>query len=55
VRLRATFRDGFMMDGAGGATSILFRRDADGRVTGLSAGDDRVWDLRFIRLEKAAR
>jgi len=29
--------------------TVIFRRDADGRVTGLSVVDDRVWDLRFAR------
>ena len=53
VRLRPTFRDAFMMEGGGGATSIVFRRDQTGKVTGLSAGDDRVWDLRFTRLAAA--
>jgi hypothetical protein len=47
VHLRPTFHDAFMMEGS--PTSILFRRDASGKVTGLSAGDDRVWDLRFTR------
>ena len=46
VRLRPTFRDGFMMQG----TAILFTRGVDGSVTGLSAGDDRAWDLRFTRV-----
>ena len=55
VRLRPTFRDAFMMEGEGGATSIVFHRDASGKVTGLSAGDDRVWDLRFTRVERPAR
>ena len=50
VRLRPTFRDAFMMEGGGGATSIVFHRDQTGKVTGLSAGDDRVWDLRFTRV-----
>jgi CubicO group peptidase (beta-lactamase class C family) len=50
LRLRPTFRDAFMMEGGGGATSIVFHRDQAGRVTGLSAGDDRVWDLRFSRV-----
>ena len=50
VRLRPTFRDAFMMEGGGGATSIVFHRDQAGKVTGLSAGDDRAWDLRFTRL-----
>jgi hypothetical protein len=45
VRLRPTFRDAFMMQG----TAIKFLRGADGSVTALSAGDDRVWDLRFSR------
>lgn len=48
VRLRPTFRDAFMLEDRG-ATSILFIRDSGGNVTGLSAGDDRVWDLRFVR------
>jgi hypothetical protein len=39
----------------GGATSIVFHRDQAGKVTGLSAGDDRVWDLRFTRVAAAAR
>jgi hypothetical protein len=50
--LRPTFRDAFLMEGPGGATSIVFRRDAAGKVIGLSAGDDRVWDLRFARVER---
>jgi CubicO group peptidase (beta-lactamase class C family) len=54
VRLLPTFRDAFMMEGGGGATSIVFHRDQTGKVTGLSAGDDRVWDLRFTRLATAA-
>jgi CubicO group peptidase (beta-lactamase class C family) len=46
VRLRPTFRDAFMMQG----TAIRFLRAPDGKVTGLSAGDDRAWDLRFTRV-----
>jgi hypothetical protein len=46
VRLRPTFREGFMMQG----TAIRFLRGVDGSVTGLSAGDDRAWDLRFTRV-----
>jgi CubicO group peptidase (beta-lactamase class C family) len=53
VRLRPTFRDAFMMEGGGGATSVVFHRDQTGKITGLSAGDDRVWDLRFTRVETA--
>jgi CubicO group peptidase (beta-lactamase class C family) len=45
VRLRPTFRDAFMMQ----ATAIRFLRGTDGTITGLSAGDDRAWDLRFTR------
>jgi hypothetical protein len=51
VRLRPTFRDAFMMETGGGATSIVFHHDQAGKVTGLSAGDDRVWDLRFTRVQ----
>jgi CubicO group peptidase (beta-lactamase class C family) len=29
--------------------TVIFRRDAAGRVTGLSVSQDRVWDLRFTR------
>jgi CubicO group peptidase (beta-lactamase class C family) len=50
IRLRPTFRDAFMMQ-APGETSIRFIRDAGGNVIGLSAGDDRVWDLRFARVK----
>jgi hypothetical protein len=39
------------MENGGGATSIVFHRGQAGKVTGLSAGDDRVWDLRFTRVE----
>jgi CubicO group peptidase (beta-lactamase class C family) len=49
LRLRPTFRDAFMIDNRDG-TSIHFLRDSAGNVTGLSAGDDRVWDLRFRRI-----
>lgn len=55
VRLRPTFRDAFIMEDAGGATSIVFHRDPAGKLTGLSAGDDRVWDLRFTRVGTATR
>ena len=53
VRLRPTFRDAFMMENGRDATSIVFHRDQAGKVTGLSAGDDRVWDLRFNRVKAA--
>ena len=32
-------------------TAIRFLRDAAGKVTGLTAGDDRTWDLRFQRIK----
>jgi hypothetical protein len=47
VQLRPTFRDAFMMQG----TAIRFLRGADGKVTGLSVGDDRAWDLRLNRVQ----
>jgi CubicO group peptidase (beta-lactamase class C family) len=46
VRLRPTFDDSFMMP----AAAIRFMRDSGGKVTGLTAGDDRAWDLRFTRI-----
>jgi CubicO group peptidase (beta-lactamase class C family) len=51
VLLRPTFRGAFIMENSG--ASIFFHRDQGGKVTGLSAGDDRVWDLRFTRIEDA--
>jgi hypothetical protein len=54
AHLRPTFRDSFMMENGGGATSIVFHRGQAGNVTGLSVGDDRVWDLRFTRVAAAA-
>ena len=39
------FPDGFQS----GAGWVIVRRDASGRVTGLSVNQDRVWDLRFTR------
>ncbi|HLJ49199.1 MAG TPA: serine hydrolase domain-containing protein [Bryobacteraceae bacterium] len=50
IHLRPTFRDAFMTESGGGATSIVFHRDSAGKITGLSAGDDRAWDLRFSRV-----
>ena len=47
VTLRPTFRGGFETPSG---SSIYFLRDASGKVTALSAGDDRVWDLRFKRI-----
>ncbi len=47
VTLQPTFRDGFETPSG---DSIYFVRDAAGNVIALSAGDDRVWDLRFTRV-----
>ncbi|MEO8026132.1 MAG: serine hydrolase domain-containing protein [Bryobacteraceae bacterium] len=47
IRLRPTFRDGFSMPTG---SSIFFVRDSTGKVIALSAGEDRVWDLRFKRV-----
>jgi len=30
--------------------NIRFVHSADGNISGLSAGDDRAWDLRFSRV-----
>ncbi len=46
VRLQPTYRDAFEF----GGTSVLFRRDPSGKVTGLSVGDGRAWDIRLRRL-----
>jgi hypothetical protein len=43
--LTATYRDAFSSP----IGSVRFRRDASGKVTELSLGDSRVWDLRFRR------
>jgi CubicO group peptidase (beta-lactamase class C family) len=45
VPLTPVFPDGFQS----GAGWVIVRRDASGRVTGLSVNQDRVWDLRFMR------
>jgi CubicO group peptidase (beta-lactamase class C family) len=47
IRLRPTFRDAFATPSG---SSIFFIRDAANKVTALSAGEDRVWDLRFARV-----
>jgi hypothetical protein len=47
VSLRPAFHDVFA---APGGISIRFIRDSSGKVSGLSAGDSRVWDLRFSRV-----
>ena len=47
VALKPTFRDAFTSPSG---ASIFFVRDGAGKVTALSAGEDRVWDLRFTRV-----
>jgi len=46
IRLTPIYADAFS---GGGLGTVIFRRDAAGRVTGLSVSQDRVWDLRFKR------
>lgn len=46
VRLRPTYRDGFMGNG-----SYDFTRDDDGRVDGFTISTGRVWKVRFDRRE----
>jgi hypothetical protein len=43
--LTATYRDAF----SSGIGSVRFLRDAAGRVTEMSIGEGRVWDLRLKR------
>ena len=50
VTLRPLYKDAFAAPSLG---TILFRRDNQGRVDGLSVVQDRVWDLRFTRQERA--
>jgi CubicO group peptidase (beta-lactamase class C family) len=45
MRLTPVYKDAF----SGGLGTIVFRRDAAGKVTAFSVSQDRVWDLRFIR------
>ncbi len=45
LEMTPTFADAFST--ANGA--VRFHRDSQGRVSGLSAGDGRVWDFRFTR------
>jgi len=46
IGLTPIYADAF---GAGGLGTVIFRRDASGRVTALSVKQDRVWDLKFNR------
>jgi hypothetical protein len=51
IPLTPAYRDGFSST----MGSIRFLRDASGRVTELSVGEGRVWDLRFRRITGAVR
>jgi len=46
IKLTPVYADAF---NAGEFGTVIFRRDATGRVTGFSVSQDRVWDLRFVR------
>ena len=46
IALAPLYRDGFNAPGLG---SVRFLRDGAGKVTALSVGQARVWDLRFER------
>jgi hypothetical protein len=46
IPLSPTYRDAFQAAGLG---NVRFLRDSSGRVTELSVGEARVWDLRFRR------
>jgi len=48
IRLTPAYADGF----TGGIGFVRFQRSAQGQVTGLSISQDRVWDIRFARVEK---
>jgi CubicO group peptidase (beta-lactamase class C family) len=48
IRLTPVYADGFR----GGIGFVRFHRNASGQVTGLSISQDRVWDLRFTKVEK---
>jgi hypothetical protein len=50
VALTPSYRDAYTVPGG----MVLFRRDAAGRVNGLSAVQDRVWDMPFKKLGAAA-
>ncbi|MFL6676103.1 MAG: serine hydrolase domain-containing protein [Massilia sp.] len=45
LKLEPVYRDAFRQEGG----LVIFRRDAHGKVTGLSMVQDRVWDMRFER------
>jgi CubicO group peptidase (beta-lactamase class C family) len=48
IRLTPVYADGFR----GGIGFVRFHRSTSGQVMGMSINQDRVWDLRFTRVEK---
>ena len=46
LALEPLYADAFLAPQLG---TVIFRRDANGRITALSVSEDRVWDLRFER------
>jgi len=46
IPLEPLYADAFQAPQLG---TVIFRRDAGGRITALSVSEDRVWDLRFRR------
>ena len=50
IRLTPAYADGFR----GGIGFVRFQRNASGQIIGLSISQDRVWDIRFSRIEKKA-
>jgi hypothetical protein len=46
IALAPTYRDGFNST----LGSVRFMRDAQGHVSELSIGEQRVWDMRFRRV-----
>ena len=46
IALTPTYRDGF----SSALGSVRFLRDAQGHVSELSIGEQRVWDMRFHRV-----
>ena len=46
IALTPTYRDGF----SSSLGSVRFLRDAAGRISELSVGEQRVWDMRFRRV-----
>ncbi len=49
IKLTPTYADAF---DAGTFGTVIFRREGNGRVIGLSVSQDRVWDMRFTRRAK---